>query len=93
MRLPFSICYRERKSVRSLKKLSPEDKGVLAYSFYIPEMECKNNKLNIGFDDYDMIELGVDFRIIPAKRLWKNWSVIMFINYCAGSCKKQSIWI
>ena len=50
-----------RKKVSEIpEETSPEDKGVLAYSFYIPEMECKNNKLNIGFDDYDMIELGVD---------------------------------
>ena len=38
----------------------PEDKGVLVYSFYIPEMECKDSKLKIGIDDYDMIELGGD---------------------------------
>lgn len=50
-----------RKKVTEIpEETSPEDKGVLAYSFYIPEMECKNNKLNIGFDDYDMIELGGD---------------------------------
>lgn len=39
---------------------SPKDKGVLAYSFYIPEMECKDSKLQIGIDEYDMIELGGD---------------------------------
>ena len=50
-----------RKTVGEIpEETSPKDKGVLAYSFYIPEMECKNNKLNIGFDDYDMIELGGD---------------------------------
>ena len=38
----------------------PEDKGVLVYSFYIPEMECKDSKLQIGIDEYDMIELGGD---------------------------------
>lgn len=42
------------------EETSPEDKGVLVYSFYIPEMECKDSKLKIGIDDYDMIELGGD---------------------------------
>ncbi len=42
------------------EETSPEDKGKLAYSFYIPEMDCKDSKLNIGIDDYDMIELGGD---------------------------------
>lgn len=42
------------------EETSLEDKGVLVYSFYIPEMECKDSKLNIGLDDYDMIQLGGD---------------------------------
>lgn len=50
-----------RKTVGEIpEETSPEDKGVLAYSFYIPEMECKDSKLNIGIDEYDMIELGGD---------------------------------
>ena len=50
-----------RKTVGEIpEETSPKDKGVLAYSFYIPEMECKDSKLKIGIDDYDMIELGGD---------------------------------
>ena len=50
-----------RKTVGELpEETSPKDKGVLAYSFYIPEMECKDSKLQIGIDEYDMIELGGD---------------------------------
>lgn len=50
-----------RKTVREIpEETSPKDKGVLAYSFYIPEMECKDSKLQIGIDEYDMIELGGD---------------------------------
>ena len=50
-----------RKTVGEIpEETSPKDKGVLAYSFYIPEMECKDSKLQIGIDEYDMIELGGD---------------------------------
>lgn len=50
-----------RKKVDEIpEETSPEDKGVLAYSFYIPEMECKSNKLDMGFNEYDAIELGGD---------------------------------
>lgn len=53
----------------------PEDKGVLVYSFYIPEMECKDSKLKIGIDDYDMIELGGDTKNsggAPLEKLERN---------------------
>ena len=58
----FAINMLSRKTVGEIpEETSPEDKGVLAYSFYIPEMECKDSKLKIGIDDeYDMIELGGD---------------------------------
>ena len=50
-----------RKTVGEIpEETSPKDKGVLAYSFYISEMECKDSKLQIGIDEYDMIELGGD---------------------------------
>ena len=50
-----------RKTVGEIpEETSPKDKGVLAYSFYIPEMECKDSKLQRGIDEYDMIELGGD---------------------------------
>ena len=50
-----------RKTVGEIpEETSPKDKGVLAYSFYIPEMECKDSKLQIGIDEYDKIELGGD---------------------------------
>ena len=50
-----------RKTVGEIpEETSPKDKGVLAYSFYIPEMKCKDSKLQIGIDEYDMIELGGD---------------------------------
>lgn len=50
-----------RKTVGEIpEETSPKDKGVLAYSFYIPEMECKDSKLQIGIGEYDMIELGGD---------------------------------
>lgn len=49
-----------KKAGEILEETSPEDKGVLAYSFYIPEMECRDSKLNISIDEYDMIELGGD---------------------------------
>lgn len=39
---------------------SGSDKGMLVFSFYIPEMECRNHKLTMGIDGYDAIELGGD---------------------------------
>lgn len=42
------------------EETSPEDKGILAYSFYVPEMGCKGRKMEIGIDEYDMIKLGGD---------------------------------
>ena len=50
-----------RKTVGEIpEETSPKDKGVLAYSFYSPEMECTDSKLQIGIDEYDMIDLGGD---------------------------------
>ena len=50
-----------RKTVKNIpEETSAEDKGMLAYSFYLPEMECKDRKLNLGFDDYKTIDLGGD---------------------------------
>lgn len=50
-----------RKTVKNIpEETSEEDKGMLAYSFYLPEMECKDRKLNLGFDDYETIDLGGD---------------------------------
>lgn len=42
------------------EETSLEDKGILAYSFYVPEMGCKGRKMEIGIDEYDMIKLGGD---------------------------------
>ena len=41
---------------------SQADKGLLVYSFYIPEMECKDDesKLLIGMSNYEVIRLGRD---------------------------------
>lgn len=65
-----------RKTVGEIpEETSPEDKGVLAYSFYIPEMECRDSKLNIGIDEYDMIELGGDANNsggVPLEKLERN---------------------
>ena len=50
-----------RKTVKNIpEETSAEDKGMLVYSFYLPEMECKDRKLNLGFDDYETIDLGGD---------------------------------
>lgn len=66
-----------RKTVGEIpEETSPKDKGVLAYSFYIPEMECKDSKLQIGIDEYDMIELGGDANNsggAPLEKLERNY--------------------
>lgn len=65
-----------KKTIEEIpEETSSEDKGVLVYSFYIPEMECKDSKLNIGIDDYDMIELGGDSENsggMPLEKLERN---------------------
>ena len=50
-----------RETVKSIpEETSTKDKGILAYSFYLPEMECKDRKLNLKLDGYDSIDLGGD---------------------------------
>ncbi len=50
-----------REAVKSIpEETSTKDKGILAYSFYLPEMECKDRKLNLKLDGYDSIDLGGD---------------------------------
>ena len=78
-----------RKTVGEIpEETYSEDKGVLAYSFYIPEMECKNNKLNIGIDDYDMIELGGNVNNSggePLEKLERNHVYQLLCRFMAKS--------
>lgn len=82
-----------RKTVGEIpEETSPKDKGVLAYSFYIPEMECKDSKLQIGIDEYDMIELGGDANNsggAPLEKLERNHVYQLLCRFM----QKQSLWI